>query len=42
MKNRNKGQIPEEYIDIEAKAQPIEVRADRIGPSSLSAHSRAV
>lgn len=25
MKNRNKGQIPEEYIDIEAKAQPIEV-----------------
>ena len=25
MKNRNKGQSPEEYIDIEAKAQPIEV-----------------
>ena len=25
MKNRNKGQIPEEYIDIEAKAAPIEV-----------------
>ena len=25
MKNRNKGQIPEEYIDIEAKAHPIEV-----------------